>query len=145
MPIRLDASKTWIEESLASHAETARLGLVECSSDLVPEVNRQSLASFTLAAPHPLLYISTTKREKWRRIPLGCGTESVRWTLTDQDLCEVSELECHDTSFRYQSPPTALIARVYRRTGAQDNNVAVHRMNTAALARCRSIRVSASA
>ena len=102
------------------------------SSDLVPEVNRRSMASFTLAAPHPLLYISTTKRsircmwidsipsmlglnvratnvsvksgkliqsaqavflphpqetEKWCHIPLGCGTESVRWTLTDQETC----------------------------------------------------------
>ena len=42
----------------------------------------------------------------------------MRWTLTDQDLREMSELECRDTSFRYQNPPTALIARVYRRTGA---------------------------
>ncbi len=31
MRIRLDASKSWIEGSLASHTETARLGLVECS------------------------------------------------------------------------------------------------------------------
>ena len=32
------------------------------SSDLVPEVNRRNLASFTPAAPHHLLYISTKKR-----------------------------------------------------------------------------------
>ena len=42
----------------------------------------------------------------------------MRWTLTDQDLREVSELERRDTSFRYESPPTVLIAPVYRRTGA---------------------------
>ena len=61
MSIRIDASKSWIEGSLASQVETAGPGLVECSSDLVLEVNRRSVASFTTAAPHPLLYIRTTK------------------------------------------------------------------------------------
>ena len=33
----------------------------------------------------------------------------MRGTLTNQDLSEVSEQECHDTTFCYKSPPVALI------------------------------------
>ena len=33
----------------------------------------------------------------------------MRGTLTNQDLSEVSEQECHDTSFCHKSPPVALI------------------------------------
>ena len=81
-----------------------------------PLTCRSDLESYPRLPRRSSCHIQETK--KYCHIPLGCGTESRRWTLTDQYLREVSELECRDTSFRYQSPPTAMIARVYRRTGA---------------------------
>ena len=137
VPIRLDASNSWIEGSLASHAETARLGLVECSlatwsqrwtggvwhrshrlhhtpyCTSVPRSVRSAacgwtryqtcwgLTSATLTCWSDLERYSRVQRrsschtqetEKWCHIPLGCATESVRWTLTDKDLREWSEL-----------------------------------------------------
>ena len=61
---------------------------------------------------------------------VSCVTQPVRGTFTDQDLSEVSEQECHDTSFCYKSPPVALIARGSKKTDCQDNTVTVQRTVT---------------